>query len=219
MNTPIPPTALYLEVAERLRQSIFSHELPPGSWIDELALASTYGISRTPMREALKVLAAEGLVTLVPRRGCFVTEINASDLDEIFPLLALLEGRCLRETLRRASADDITELCAMHADLEVAAGEGLIERFFAINEAFHHKIQELADSRWTMSLVQHLRKLMRLSRLIPLTQEERMQHSLEEHRILMAAIHAHDPESAEAALHDHILSCLRRLSQAEPAGA
>ena len=79
----IAPLALYQEVAERLRQRIFSHELPPGTWVDEQALATQYGISRTPLREALKVLAAEGLVTLKPRRGCYVTEISERDLDEI----------------------------------------------------------------------------------------------------------------------------------------
>lgn len=217
MNSPLMPTALYLEVAERLRQSIFSQQLPPGSWIDEIALASQYGISRTPMREALKVLAAEGLVTLVPRRGCFVTEISTDDLDEIFPLLALLEGRCLRESLKRVSADDITELCALHQDMEVAAREGNHERFFAINERFHGRVEELSASRWTVSLLQHLRKLKRLSNLIPLSPERRLQQALEEHRILMAAIHAHDPASAEAAMQQHILACLRGLSQVEEA--
>ena len=81
----IAPLALYQEVAERLRQRIFAHELPPGTWVDEQALAAAYGISRTPLREALKVLAAEGLVTLKPRRGCYVTEISERDLDEILP--------------------------------------------------------------------------------------------------------------------------------------
>ena len=94
MIAQIAPTALYQEVAERLRQRIFSHELTPGTWIDEQKLAEQYGISRTPMREALKVLASEGLVTLKPRRGCYVTEISERDLDDVFPIMALLEGRC-----------------------------------------------------------------------------------------------------------------------------
>ena len=106
----ISQTALYQEVAERLRQRIFAHELPPGTWIDEQALAIDYGISRTPLREALKVLASEGLVTLKPRRGCYVTEISERDLDEIFPMMAMLEGRCALEAVEKARPDDIARL-------------------------------------------------------------------------------------------------------------
>ena len=97
MNASTPhlhlkPRALYEEVAELLRQRIFSRELQPGEWIDELAISSDYGISRTPLREALKVLAAEGLVTMKPRRGAYVTEVSARDLSEVYHLLGLLEG-------------------------------------------------------------------------------------------------------------------------------
>src|ERR1035438_2273986 len=89
--------ALYAQVAERLRTRIFAHELAPGAWVDEQALAAEYGISRTPLREALKVLAAEGLVVLKPRRGCYVSQPSEQDLDDIFPVIALLEGRCAQE--------------------------------------------------------------------------------------------------------------------------
>ena len=72
----LTPRALYQEVAELLRQRIFNRELEPGSWIDELKIAEEFGISRTPLREALKVLAAEGLVTMKVRRGAYVTEVS-----------------------------------------------------------------------------------------------------------------------------------------------
>eukprot|EP01036_Dinobryon_divergens_P050431 gene50431-67538_t len=84
--------ALYEEVAELLRQRIFARELEPGSWIDELKLAEEYGISRTPLREALKVLAAEGLVTMKVRRGAYVTEVSEQDLADVYHLLSLLES-------------------------------------------------------------------------------------------------------------------------------
>ena len=82
VSAPAPaslaPRALYQEVADRLRQRIDSHALEPGSWIDELKLAQEFGISRTPLREALKVLAVEGLVTMKLRRGAYVTEVSRS---------------------------------------------------------------------------------------------------------------------------------------------
>src|SRR5690606_33262895 len=97
MGTRIVQQVLYLEVADRLRAMIESHELGPGAWIDEVQLTRELGISRTPLREALKVLVAEGLLRLEPRRGCFVNQLSARDLDEIFPWMAMLEGRCAHE--------------------------------------------------------------------------------------------------------------------------
>ena len=88
----LTPRALYEEVAELLRERIFSNQLAPGSWIDELKLAEEYGISRTPLREALKVLATEGLVTMKVRRGAYVTEDNAKDQRDVYHLLSLLES-------------------------------------------------------------------------------------------------------------------------------
>src|SRR5262245_34755206 len=117
-HTPIPKQALYEEVAARLRERIFAHDLAPGSWIDEQALAQTYGISRTPMREALKVLASEGLVTLKPRQGCYVAEVVESDLDEIFPVLALLEGHCARDATLGLDDAGLKQLESLHKILE-----------------------------------------------------------------------------------------------------
>lgn len=214
MDLPIVPTALYQEVAERLRQRIFAHELPPGSWIDEQRLAEEYGISRTPLREALKVLASEGLVTLKPRRGCYVTEISAQDLQDIFPLLALLEGRAVAEAIQQARPADIAELEALHARLEQAAQNRKIERFFETNQEFHRKLQELSGNRWMLTLVQHLRKVMKLSRLLSLSHEGRLEQSLEEHRRIMAAIRRGNIEEAEIAMRDHLLHCLQVLTAA-----
>src|SRR5881394_4005189 len=99
----LSPRALYEEVAEVLRQRIFKRELEPGSWIDELKLAEEYGISRTPLREALKVLAAEGLVTMKVRRGAYVTEVSDRDLAEVYHLLSLLESDAAAVVAQKAS--------------------------------------------------------------------------------------------------------------------
>src|SRR3978361_1065115 len=100
----LTPRALYEEVAELLRQRIFQRELEPGGWIDEMKLAEEYGISRTPLREALKVLAAEGLVTMKVRRGAYVTEVSEQDLADVYHLLALLESDAAGVVAARASA-------------------------------------------------------------------------------------------------------------------
>ncbi len=209
----IAQTALYQEVAERLRQRIFAHELPPGTWIDEQALAVDYGISRTPLREALKVLASEGLVTLKPRCGCYVAEISERDLDEIFPVMAMLEGRCAFEAAQKARADDLTRLDAIHALLEKHAASGDKERFFEANQEFHRAVQELADNRWLLQVIQDLRKVLKLTRLHSLSLEGRLQQSLEEHRAIMAGFKARDAKRAEKAMHDHLLSGREALAR------
>src|SRR3954464_5796970 len=115
------PSSLHTEVAGHLRQRIFDGELAPGTFLDEATLAQAMSISRTPLREALKVLTAEGLVRHEPRRGCFVAEVTEQDLDEIFPVIALLEGRCAHEAALRATDADIEALEALHDKLARSA--------------------------------------------------------------------------------------------------
>ncbi len=100
LNDKISRASLHIEVADRVREMIFDSSLQPGERIDELDLSAKLGTSRTPLREALKVLANEGLVRLVPGRGAFVTELEPLDVDSLFPVLALLEGRCAAEAVR-----------------------------------------------------------------------------------------------------------------------
>ena len=209
----IAQTALYQEVAERLRQRIFAHQLAPGARIDEQALATDYGISRTPLREALKVLAAEGLVTLRPRRGCFVTEISEQDLDDIFPLMAMLEGRCALEATTRAQPDDLARLDALHAELQRFAESKEIEHFFEVNQAFHYQIQEMSGNRRLRQVIQDLRKVLKLTRRFSLSIDGRVQQSLAEHAIILAAIKAGDAAGAQVAMHDHILSGRQALAR------
>jgi DNA-binding GntR family transcriptional regulator len=201
----IARAALYQEVAERLRSRIFAHELPPGAWIDEQALAESFGISRTPMREALKVLAAEGLVTLKPRRGCYVTEVTERDLDEIFPVLALLEGRCAYEAARKAGKGDVKRLQALHEKLERAAAVGDVEAYFQVNQEFHLALQELAGNRWLVQAIEDMRRVLKVIRHDSLLRKGRVGESLQEHRAVMGAIRAGDPEAAEQAMRHHLM--------------
>ena len=218
----IAPLALYQEVAERLRERIFAHELRPGTWIDEQAVAEQYGISRTPLREALKVLAAEGLVTLKPRRGCYVTEISEQDLDEIFSVLALLEGQCAATTAEHASDQQIDELVQIHEDLEEAAARGDIDRFFEGNQAFHARLQQITGNHWLQHCIEDLRKVVKLSRHHSLFSEGRLEQSLSEHQRILDAFLSRDPSLAEARMREHInggRSALARIAAAREQAA
>jgi DNA-binding GntR family transcriptional regulator len=197
----LAPRALYEEVAELLRQRIFSRELEPGSWIDELKIAEEYGISRTPLREALKVLAAEGLVTMKVRRGAYVTEVSDKDLADVYHLLALLESDAAGVVAQKASDAEMDELQALHDELEAAQRQR--DRFFAINERFHMRLLEIADNRWRMQMVVDLRKVMKLNRHNSLLKAGRIEDSLDEHRALMAALHARQGELAVQRMQDH----------------
>src|SRR6187402_2133084 len=129
--------SLHDEVAAELRERIFAGELAPGAFLDEVALAAQMKISRTPLREALKVLTAEGLVRHEPRRGCFVNEVTEQDLDEIFPVIALLEGRCAREAATKASDMDVQALEDLHQKLSRHAKAKRINEYYATNFAIH----------------------------------------------------------------------------------
>jgi DNA-binding GntR family transcriptional regulator len=197
----LAPRALYEEVAELLRQRIFSRELEPGSWIDELKLAEEYGISRTPLREALKVLAAEGLVTMKVRRGAYVTEVSDKDLADVYHLLALLESDAAGVVAQRASDGELAELQSLHSELEAAAHDR--DRFFALNERFHMRLLEIASNRWREQMVADLRKVMKLNRHNSLFKTGRIDDSLAEHRAIMTALLARNAALTQQRMHEH----------------
>src|SRR5829696_543549 len=180
--------SLHDEVAAQLRERIFSGELTPGMFLDEIQLAEQLQISRTPLREALKVLSAEGLVRHEPRRGSFVNEVTEQDLDEIFPVLPLLEGRCAREAAVNATDADLHELEALPDKLSRHAKARRINDYYAANFAIHEAIITLANNRWLAMVIADLRKIVKLARLQQLHAPGRLDQSLSEHMAVFAAL-------------------------------
>lgn len=210
--------SLHEEVADRLRQRIFDGELAPGSFLDEVQLAQELSISRTPLREALKVLTAEGLVRHEPRRGCFVAEVTEQDLDEIFPVIALLEGRCAYEAAQNAGEADLQALEELHARLARHARARRVNDYYAVNFAIHEAIITLADNRWLAQVITDLRKIVKLARLQQLHAPGRLEQSLSEHLAVFAALKARDAEGAEAAMRTHLTrqrGALREVARAQ----
>lgn len=202
----LPTRALYLDVAEWLRQRIYSRALKPGEWIDELKLAQELGISRTPLREAIKVLAAEGLVTMRLRRGAYVTEVSQEDLKQVYELLGELESGAAGVVATQASPLQLEELKALHEQLRLAQDDA--ERFFDINEKFHRKILELSGNRWRLQVINDLRKVMKVSRLQSLAREGRIAASLAEHEAILQAIVAGKADMASQAMRQHFIQGL-----------
>lgn len=222
LTSAIRTVSLHEEVASRLRALIFERQLAPGQWIDEQALAREWGISRTPLREALKVLAAEGLVTLQPRRGCVVTEVSEDDAERLFPVMALLEGRCAYEAAQHASDAQLAELQRLHEDLEMTAAAHDAEGYYRANHVFHTRVQAAAGNPWLSRATDQLRVFMRLLRGRQLARPGRIDDSIGEHRALIDALVARDAPRAAQLMHDHLmaqLAALKELRATEAAAA
>jgi DNA-binding GntR family transcriptional regulator len=208
--------SLHHEVAAQLRDRIFAGELTPGTFLDEAQLAAQMSISRTPLREALKVLTAEGLLRHEPRRGCFVNQVTERDLDEIFPVITLLEGRCAYEAAVNATDSDLQALEILHDKLGRHARARRINDYYAANFVIHEAIITLANNRWLAQVIGDLRKIVKLARLQQLHAPGRLDESLAEHLAVFAALKARDADGAEAAMRTHLTrqrEALRELAR------
>jgi DNA-binding GntR family transcriptional regulator len=209
------PSSLHDDVASQLRAYIFDGQLRPGSFIDEVTLCELWSISRTPLREALKVLTAEGLVRHEPRRGCFVNEVTEQDLDDIFPVIALLEGRCAHDATVNATPADVQALEVWHQRLKKHADAGRINDYYDANFAIHEALIQLANNKWLAQTIADLRKILKLARLQQLHAPGRLKQSLKEHLAVFAALKSGDAAGAEVAMKNHLLQqreALRELA-------
>jgi DNA-binding GntR family transcriptional regulator len=206
MTTLLPARPLYEDVAEGLRQRIFSRNLEPGAWIDESVITAEYGISRTPLREAIKLLASEGLITMRPRRGAYVTEVSLQDLRDVFELLALLESDAAGVVAAQKDVKTIAQLEALHQQLVASVLDR--ETFFSLNEQFHTLLLQAAGNRWRQQTVGDLRKVMKLNRHHSLFKTGRVEESLKEHTAIMAALCAGDAAATAQAMRHHMMQGL-----------
>jgi DNA-binding GntR family transcriptional regulator len=206
LNDRISRSSLHIEVADRVREMIFDRTLPAGYRIDELDLSAKLGTSRTPLREALKVLANEGLVRLAPGRGAFVTELSAQEVDALFPVLALLEARCAGEAVRRQVPGDVRRLEAIHQRMEEHVAAGDSEAYHQATDELHHLLHSITGNPWLLRATSDLRRFLRLARSMATHPDGRLLHSLAEHRTLMKTIVRGDADSAEQVMHHHLLA-------------
>jgi DNA-binding GntR family transcriptional regulator len=214
-RSPISRSSLAQQVTDLLRQRIYDRALGPGARLEEVALAKDLGVSRTPVREALRLLAAQGLVEIRPRRGCQVVALTVKDQQEIFPIMARLEGWVAHQVATGASKDDLVRVEALHAELERYAAAGNTDRYWEANYVFHVALQELAGNRWLQGILEELRRKLNLARHRSLKLPGRLRTSLAEHRALMKALRRRDGERAEALMRAHLMSQLDALVELE----
>lgn len=211
MHARVQRSSLAQQATDLLRERIYSHELLPGQRLDEGVLAEALGISRTPLREAFKVLATEGLIDLRPHKGCYVAELTLDDLEGIFPVMAALEGLVASEVAKKRTASQLKKLDELHERLERHAAAGNIDRYYETNYVFHDTLQQYAGNPWLQGVIGDLRKLLKLSRHRSLRLEGRLEESLAEHRNLMRALHAGNTGEAEQLMRTHLLAQLTAL--------
>ena len=144
------------------------------------------------------MLVSEGLVEPVPRRGCRVIEMTATDADELFPIMAMLEGRCAFEATQHATDADLRELRRLHDELERTAAAHDVDGYYQANHGFHSFVQRLAGNRWLDRVTADLRKFVRMLRGRQLILPGRIDASINEHRVLLAAMLERDAARAES---------------------
>jgi DNA-binding GntR family transcriptional regulator len=202
-------------VADELRRAIISGELAPKSQVSEAALAAKHGVSRTPIREALKQLEIEGLVRIVPRVGTFVTQPSWSDIVELSQVKEMLEGLAARLVAQRGDPAVLTALEHALENAEKSLASADLDRFAQIVRDFHDAIMIGSGNR---KLLQHYRMLMNqmaYGRVLDdvLRDGRRAAACQEEHRAIVRAITARDPDAAELATRQHVIQAHRALSR------
>lgn len=197
---------------DQLEQDIVTGMLRPGERLDEQGLAARFGVSRTPIREALMQLATAGLVTLQPRRGAFVATLSLKEIVERFEVMAALEGACGALAARRITEPERQALLAAHAACSAEAVEGGSDAYYYANERFHHVIYAACHNLFLAEQARQLHDRLKPYRRLQLRARSRVATSLAEHQAIVDAILAAESEAAERLLKDHIVIQGERLA-------
>lgn len=190
---------------DAIEDQIAVGNLRPGQHLDETELAKEFGVSRTPIREALIQLASMGLVVIRPRRGAIVAEIAAHQLVEMFEVMAELEAMCGRLAARRMTPDEQAQLLQAHEACKDAYQSGDSDDYYYRNEVFHEQIYAGSHNGFLAEQARNLRRRLRPYRRLQLRVRDRVATSYSEHQGIVDAILAGDGERTTALLREHIV--------------
>jgi len=192
------------QVYEHLRQAILTNTYPPDTPLPEEALAAQFRVSRVPVREALRRLAAEGLVTLIPRQGAVVRALSPKEFLDAYRVREALEALAIRLAVPRLSERDLAELERLHGEMQRCAAAGDADSFFDVNAAFHALFVDRADNAYLRAIYEPLMDQMRRYRSPSLDLRGGMDRSIEEHRRILDAVRSGDADAAARLLAEHI---------------
>jgi DNA-binding GntR family transcriptional regulator len=207
----IRATTLHQEIVSRIRKMVQKGTLVRGQKVNEKDLCESMGVSRTPVREALRQLTSEGLVQLVPHKGAFVSQPCIEEISDLFEVMSVLEGTCARLAATHMKERDLQKIETLHKELEAHYQNRDHEAYLKTNHVFHVFIQELTGNRVLNDVINGLRQKILLYRQRQLYQPERFDQSVQEHRNLLGAFRTRDPESAESLMKHHLLMQCKAL--------
>lgn len=199
-------TTLHEDVANKLRDLIFDGELKDDTRIPEKLLCERFGISRTPLREALKVLAREGLIFLLPNRGARVARLKPSDIDEVFPVMGALEAVAGETACRFITEEGIAEVRALHYQMALHHTRGERSEYFKLNQQIHEKILEAAENPTLTQVYKGLSLRIRRARYMANIPRERWDQAMQEHEVILEALSARDGARLGELLKTHLLN-------------
>jgi DNA-binding GntR family transcriptional regulator len=210
-DTTIPRRSLHDELAERLRRQIIEGELAPGQKISEKALCAAYGVSRTPLREALKVLAREGLLVLTPHRGAHVALMTVADIEEAFPVIGALEALAGELACERATDEEISEISMLHLKMATAHKTRDRQKYFCLNQQIHDALAQAARNPTLNNMREILDGRVSRARYYANISTPRWDQAMKEHGTILAALKARDGAGLGRILKEHLAHKLETL--------
>jgi DNA-binding GntR family transcriptional regulator len=210
---------LHGAAVEALREMIVTGQIAPNAYLREKELCETLGISRTPLREATRTLAREGLVKILPNRGAVVAELDLEEVEALFQVVGHTEALAARIACARASDEDIAEITVLHHRMMICYVERQLQDYLALNRLIHRKLVEASKNRVLVEMWDMLAPRVRRARSLASTNPDRWDAAVAEHEAMMAALKARDGEALGALMEPHYLNGLAviRAAAREPA--
>ena len=218
-SEPLVRLQLHDQVVERLRRLILTGELAPGSRVHEPTLCLRFGVSRTPLREGLKVLAAGGLVELLPNRGAWVTPLRVDEIAEAFEVITILERRAAELIGGRLDDALVADIEQLHRALVTYAQVHDLEGFVQADLRIHRKIVEATGNRTLAAIHADQALKVERARYLAAAYDQRQEELLAEHAAILDAVLARDPTRISKALYDHCLNTRTALINAVAAAS
>ena len=200
----IPRATLHKQVAQRLRQMLVEGQIAPGAKLNERTLCEELRISRTPLREAIKMLAAEGLVELLPNRGAIAVALSETDVLDTFEVMAGLEALSGELAAQRITDAELAEIQALHFEMMAAYTRRDLSTYYRLNAAIHHAINAAAKNPVLTNTYQQVNARLQALRFRSNQDGEKWQRAVQEHTRMVAALEARDPAALRAVLTAHL---------------
>ncbi|MFC6283927.1 MULTISPECIES: GntR family transcriptional regulator [Polaromonas] len=216
----IPRAALHEQVAQRLRQMLVENRIPPGAKLNERELSEVLNVSRTPLREAIKMLAAEGLVELLPNRGAIAVELSEADVLNTFEVMAGLEAQSGELAAQRITDAELAEIKAMHYEMLAAYTRRDLPGYYRLNAAIHRAINAAAKNPVLLATYNQVNARLQALRFRSNQDEDKWRSAVKEHEQMVAALTARDPVAMRAVMASHLANKLSTvIQQLRAAGA